>query len=101
MVSVRSARRGWPLLERTLESSSQLAVRLAVVLVFGLVALAGSIRLDILLGGFVAGIVTRLALKGREVTFPFVGLALRRGRPDRSSAESVDALPSTAWGTVA
>jgi Kef-type K+ transport system membrane component KefB len=67
IVSVRSAWRGWPLLERTLESSSQLAVRLAVVLVFGLVALAGSLGLDVLLGGFVAGIVTRLALKGREV----------------------------------
>jgi hypothetical protein len=34
-------------------------------------------------------------------SFPFVGLALRRGRPDRSPAEGVDALPSTAWGTVA
>ena len=67
VVSVRSAWRGWPLLERTLESSSQLAVRLAVVLVFGLVALAGSLGLDVLLGGFVAGIITRLALKGREV----------------------------------
>ena len=67
VVSVRSAWRGWPLLERTLESSSQLAVRLAVVLVFGLVALAGTLGLDVLLGGFVAGIVTRLALKGREV----------------------------------
>ncbi len=67
VVSVRSAFRGWPLLERTLESSSQLAVRLAVVLVFGLVALAGSLGLDVLLGGFVAGIVTRLALRGREV----------------------------------
>ena len=64
---MRSAWRGWPLLERTLESSSQLAVRLAVVLVFGLVALAGTLGLDVLLGGFVAGIVTRLALKGREV----------------------------------
>ena len=42
MLAVRSAWRGWPLLERTLETSSQLAVRLAVVLVFGLVALAPS-----------------------------------------------------------
>jgi Kef-type K+ transport system membrane component KefB len=68
IVSVRSAWRGWPLMERTLESSSQLAVRLAVVLVFGLVALASTLGLDILLGGFVAGIVTRLTLRGREVT---------------------------------
>jgi Kef-type K+ transport system membrane component KefB len=67
IVSVRSAFRGWPLLERTLESSSQLAVRLAVVLIFGLVAVAGHLGLDVLLGGFVAGIITRIALKGREV----------------------------------
>jgi Kef-type K+ transport system membrane component KefB len=67
IVSVRSTWRGWPLLESTLEASSQLAVRLAVVMVFGLVALAGSLGLDVLLGGFVAGIVTRLALRGREV----------------------------------
>ena len=67
VVSVRSAWRGWPLLERTLESSSQLAVRLAVVLVFGLVAVANQLGLDVLLGGFMAGIVTRLALRGREL----------------------------------
>ena len=37
--SMRWAPRGWPLLERTFETSSQLAVRLTVVLVFGLVFL--------------------------------------------------------------
>jgi Kef-type K+ transport system membrane component KefB len=67
IISVRGAFRGWPPLERTLETSSQLAVRLAVVLVFGLVALAAELGLDILLGGFVAGMITRLALKDREV----------------------------------
>ncbi len=66
--SVRSAPRGYPLLDRTLEASSQPAVRVLVVLVFGLVALASSLGLDILLGGFVAGIVTRLALRGHEVS---------------------------------
>ncbi|HEX3240876.1 MAG TPA: cation:proton antiporter [Solirubrobacterales bacterium] len=65
--SIRYAWRGWPALERTFESSSQLAVRLTVVLVFGLVALAGELGLDILLGGFVAGMIVRLALKGQEV----------------------------------
>src|SRR5206468_1574583 len=40
LVAVRSMFKGWPLLERTFETSSQLAVRFAVVLVFGLVALA-------------------------------------------------------------
>ena len=67
ILAVRSAWRGWPLLERSLESSSQLAVRLSVVLVFGLVALAAELGLDLLLGGFVAGMITRVALRGQEV----------------------------------
>ncbi len=66
-VSTRLAWRGWPALERTFEASSQLAVRITVVLVFGLVLLAGKLGLDILLGGFVAGMITRLALKGHEL----------------------------------
>jgi Kef-type K+ transport system membrane component KefB len=65
--AVRAAGRGWGLLERTFETSSQLAVRLAVVLIFGLVALATKLGLDLLLGGFVAGMITRLALRGHEV----------------------------------
>jgi Kef-type K+ transport system membrane component KefB len=67
IASVRYAWRGWPALERTLEASSQLAVRVTVVLIFGLVLLAGELGLDILLGGFVAGMITRLALKGQEL----------------------------------
>jgi len=67
IASVRYAWRGWPALERTLEASSQLAVRITVVLIFGLVLLAGELGLDILLGGFVAGMITRLALKGQEL----------------------------------
>ncbi len=67
ILAVRSAWKGWPLVERTLESSSQLAVRLAILLVFGLVALAATLGLDLLLGGFVAGMITRVALRGREV----------------------------------
>ena len=59
--------RGWDLFERTLETSGQLAIRIAVVIVFALAALAASLGLDLLLGGFVAGIILRLALQGREV----------------------------------
>jgi Kef-type K+ transport system membrane component KefB len=66
-VTLRSARRGWAVLERTFETSSQLAVRLLMVLIFGLVALAFQLGLDLLLGGFVAGLITRLAVRGREV----------------------------------
>ncbi|MBS1887579.1 MAG: cation:proton antiporter [Actinobacteria bacterium] len=65
--SIRWAWRGWPMLERTFEASSQLAVRLTVVLVFGLVFLASKLGLDLLLGGFVAGMIVRLALKGHEL----------------------------------
>ncbi len=65
--SVGLAWRGWPAFERTFESSSQLAVRVTVVLVFGLVLLASKIGLDVLIGGFVAGMITRLALKGHEL----------------------------------
>ena len=65
--AVRGVGRGWELLERTLETSSQLAIRVAVVTVFALGALANSLGLDLLLGGFVAGVIARIALKGREV----------------------------------
>ena len=65
--SVRVGWRGIPVLEQTLEASSQLAVRIAVLLIFGLAALAGELGLDVLLGGFVAGMVTRTALRGREM----------------------------------
>ena len=67
LTSVRFAWRGIPALERTLESSSQLAVRIATVLVFGLVLLASELGLDILLGGFVAGMIVRAALRGNEL----------------------------------
>src|SRR5919109_1583819 len=66
--AVRGAGRGWEMLQRTLETSGQLAIRIAVVLVFALGCLAASMGLDLLLGGFVAGVIVRLALKGREVS---------------------------------
>jgi Kef-type K+ transport system membrane component KefB len=67
LLSVRLAWTGWGALEKTFESSSQLAVRVTVVLVFGLVLLASNLGLDVLLGGFVAGLITRMALKGHEL----------------------------------
>ena len=68
LVAVRSMGSGWTLVERTMEGSSQLGVRLAVVLVFLLAFLAAELGLDLLLGGFMAGAIVRLALQGREVT---------------------------------
>lgn len=67
VVATRSVVRGWDALERTLETSGQIAIRGSVFVVFALAALASELGLDLLLGGFVAGIIVRLALKGREV----------------------------------
>jgi Kef-type K+ transport system membrane component KefB len=67
VVAVGGTGRGWPMIERTLETSSQLAIRFAVVLVFALGTLAASLGLDLLLGGFVAGVIARVALRGHEV----------------------------------
>ena len=67
MFAVRSSARTMPLFERTLETSSQLAVRWIVVLVFALAYLASRLGLDLLLGGFAAGIITRQVLKTREI----------------------------------
>ena len=67
VVSTRYADRGLPHVERTIEASSQLGVRITVLLIFGLVTLADELGLDLLLGGFVAGMITRAALKGHEI----------------------------------
>ena len=67
ILAVRSVGRSWDMFERTLETSGQLAIRTTVVIIFALTGLAYSLGLDLLLGGFVAGIILRLALQGREV----------------------------------
>jgi Kef-type K+ transport system membrane component KefB len=67
LVAVRSSSRTLPLFERTIEKSSQLAVRWIVVLVFALGLLASDLGLDLLLGGFAAGMITRLVLRKHEV----------------------------------
>jgi Kef-type K+ transport system membrane component KefB len=67
LLAVRSAGKTLPVFERTLEQSSQLAVRWIVVLVFALALLAADLGLDLLLGGFAAGLITREVLRGREV----------------------------------
>jgi Kef-type K+ transport system membrane component KefB len=67
VLAVRSAERTMPLFEATLEASSQLAVRWIVVLVFALALLANDLGLDLLLGGFAAGMITRQVLGKREM----------------------------------
>lgn len=67
LAAVRSSTHTLPLFVRTIESSSQLAVRWIVVLVFALALVASELGLDLLLGGFAAGVITRQVLKEREV----------------------------------
>ena len=65
--AVRSSERTLPLFEQTIEASSQLVVRWILVLVFALALLAFELGLDLLLGGFAAGVITRQVLKTREL----------------------------------
>ena len=67
IAAVRSSHRTLPLFERTIEKSSQLAVRWIVVLVFALALLASKLGLDLLLGGFAAGLIARQVMQKSEV----------------------------------
>jgi Kef-type K+ transport system membrane component KefB len=67
LFAVRSSERTLPMLERTLESSSQLAVRWILVLIFALALIAFELGLDLLLGGFAAGVITKEMLRAREL----------------------------------
>jgi Kef-type K+ transport system membrane component KefB len=55
-------------LRHGLHSSSQLPVRVSMLLVIALVLLATRLGLDVLLGAFAAGIIVRTAMTGREET---------------------------------
>jgi Kef-type K+ transport system membrane component KefB len=67
VLATRSSGHTLELFERTIEKSSQLAVRWIVVLVFALAYLASELGLDLLLGGVAAGLITRQVLKERDV----------------------------------
>jgi Kef-type K+ transport system membrane component KefB len=54
------------LLRKNLHSSSQLPVRISVLLIILLVWLASSLGLDVLLGAFAAGVVVRLLSHGED-----------------------------------
>ncbi|MET9696169.1 cation:proton antiporter [Streptomyces sp. NPDC006529] len=49
---------------RTLDSSAQFAVRLVMLLLVVMLGLAQALGLDVLLGAFAAGLITRLVLRG-------------------------------------
>jgi Kef-type K+ transport system membrane component KefB len=67
LVGIRWVGIGWEKFEVSMETSAQLPIRIAVVLIFALAYLASDLGLDLLLGGFVAGVIVRMALRGREV----------------------------------
>lgn len=67
IVTFRISKRSLPVMESTLEQSSQLAVRWALVLIFALALLAFHLGLDLLLGGFAAGLITRQLLREYEL----------------------------------
>jgi Kef-type K+ transport system membrane component KefB len=54
------------LIETTMGTSGQLAVRLAVLMIVGLVVLAAELGLDVILGAFVAGIVVGIVIRGTD-----------------------------------
>ncbi|WP_424213712.1 cation:proton antiporter [Streptomyces sp. BI20] len=51
------------LITRTLDTSSQFAVRLIMLLLVAMLGLAGALGIDTLLGAFAAGVLTRLVLR--------------------------------------
>ncbi|MYS44204.1 cation:proton antiporter, partial [Streptomyces sp. SID5998] len=57
------------LAEKTLHSSGQFAVRFVMLILAGMLALAEAFGLDILLGAFAAGVLTRLVLHGASPTY--------------------------------
>ncbi len=66
MASRKPSERLTRLLNRTLDTSGQLGVRVAMFVVVLLVWVAGHLGLDILLGAFTAGMVLRLFFSGHD-----------------------------------
>jgi Kef-type K+ transport system membrane component KefB len=67
LISTGTVGRHWSFIERHLETSSQLPVRLTVLLLFALVVVAADLGLDVILGAFAAGVIVRTVLRGLEV----------------------------------
>lgn len=62
LVATGSASRWLGFVNARMENSGQLPVRLTVLLVFGLVVIAGSLGMDVILGAFAAGMIMRLII---------------------------------------
>jgi Kef-type K+ transport system membrane component KefB len=66
-ISSGTVGRHWQFIERHLETSAQLPIRLTVLLLFALVVIAADLGLDVILGAFAAGAIVRAVLGGYEV----------------------------------
>jgi Kef-type K+ transport system membrane component KefB len=61
-----SATRWFDFVTARMDNSGQLPVRLAVLLVFGLVVIAGDLGMDVILGAFAAGMIMALVMGDRD-----------------------------------
>ena len=66
LLSLRAVGRSSEFIERHMETSGQVPVRLTVLLLFGLVVIASDLGLDVILGAFAAGAILRLLVEGHE-----------------------------------
>lgn len=67
MIATGVVGRSWGFLERSLETSGQVPVRLTVLVIFALVVVAADLGLDVIVGAFAAGLLVQTVLKGREM----------------------------------
>lgn len=66
MLATGSVTRWFEFVAERMENSGQLPVRLAVLLVFALVVIAGDLGMDVILGAFAAGMIMRLVIGERD-----------------------------------
>jgi Kef-type K+ transport system membrane component KefB len=66
LLATGSAGRWFDFVNDRMENSGQLPVRLAVLLVFALVVIAGDLGMDVILGAFAAGMIMSLVIGKRE-----------------------------------
>lgn len=66
LAATGAATRWFEFVTARMDNSGQLPVRLAVLLVFGLVVLAGDLGMDVILGAFAAGMIMAMVIGDRD-----------------------------------
>lgn len=66
LAATGTASRWFEFVTSRMDNSGQLPVRLAVLLVFGLVVLAGDLGMDVILGAFAAGMIMAMVIGDRD-----------------------------------